>query len=91
MLVYYSAKTGRHRQNGLSSSVSKKILPWMRGEAREGLQAITSKIITTKLSIYPHSVLFFSVSFNQGLVVPIRLCSKACKHILDIVGLSQAE
>ena len=35
--------------------------------------------------------LFFSVSFSQILVFPGRLCSKACQHILDIVGLSQAE
>ena len=34
---------------------------------------------------------FFSVSFSQILVFPGRLCSKACQHILDIVGLSQAE
>ena len=32
-----------------------------------------------------------SVSFSQILVFPGRLCSKACQHILDIVGLSQAE
>ena len=33
----------------------------------------------------------FSFSFSQILVFPGRLCSKACQHILDIVGLSQAE
>ena len=35
--------------------------------------------------------LLFSVSFSQILVFPGRLCLKACQHILDIVGLSQAE
>ena len=35
--------------------------------------------------------MFFSVSFSQILVFPGRQCSKACQHILDIVGLSQAE
>ena len=43
------------------------------------------------LSLYPHSFLFFSVSFNQSLVFPGRLCSEAFQHILDIVGLSQAK
>ena len=38
-----------------------------------------------------HMLLFFSVSFNQNLVFPCRLCSEACQHILDIVGLRQAE
>ena len=36
-------------------------------------------------------ILFFSVSFRQSLVFPGRLRSKACQHILDVVGLSQAE
>ena len=39
-LVYYSAKTSRHRQNGLSS-VPKKILAWMFREAKGGLKATT--------------------------------------------------
>ena len=34
---------------------------------------------------------FFSVSFSQILVFLGKLCLKACQHILDIVGLSQAE
>ena len=37
-LVYYSAKTSRHRQNGLSY-VPAKILTWMFREARGGLKA----------------------------------------------------
>ena len=81
-LVYYSARTSRHRQNGLSY-VPKKILTWMRREAKGGLKATVGNRVTTSLSLYPHSFLFFSVS--------VRLCSKACQHILDIVGPSQAE
>ena len=88
--MYYSAKTSRHRLNG-SSYVPKKILTWMLREARGGLKATVGNRVTTRLSLYPHSLLFFSVSFNQSLVFPSRLCSKACQHILDIVGLSQAE
>ena len=37
-LVYYSAKTSRHRQNGLSY-VPKKMLAWMLREAKGGLKA----------------------------------------------------
>ena len=60
-------------------------------EARGDLKAIVGNRVTTRLSLYPHSFLFLSVSFNQSLVFPSRLRSKACQHILDIVGLSQAE
>ena len=38
VLVYYSEKTSRHRQNGLSY-VPKKMLIWMLREARGGLKA----------------------------------------------------
>ena len=89
LLLYNAARTSRHRQNGLSH-VPKKILTWMLREARGGLKATESNRVTTRLSLYPHSFLFFSVSFNQSLVFPSRLCSKACQHIFDIVGLSQA-
>ena len=85
--MYYSAKLSRHRQNGLLYA-PKKILTWMLREARGGLKATIGNKVTTRLS---NSFLFFSVSFNQGLVFPSRLCSKACQHLLDIVGLSQAE
>ena len=84
--VYYSVKTSRHRQNGLSY-VPKKILTWMLREARGGHKATVGDRVTTRPSLYSHSFLFFSVSFNQSLVFPARLCSKACQHILDIVGL----
>ena len=36
--MYYSAKTSRHKQNGLSY-VPKKILTWMLREARGGFKA----------------------------------------------------
>ena len=85
--MYYSAKTSRHRQNRLSY-VPKKILTWMLREAKGGLKVTVGNRVTTRLSLYPHSFLFFSVPFNQGVVFPSRLCSKACQHILDIVGLS---
>ena len=38
LLVYYSAKTSRHGQNGLSY-VLEEILTWMLREARRGLKA----------------------------------------------------
>ena len=38
LLVYYSAKTSRHRKNGLSYA-PKKILTWILREARGGLKA----------------------------------------------------
>ena len=68
-LVYYSAKTSRHKQNGLSY-VPKKILTWMLRVAREGLKATVDNRVTTGLSLCPHNFLFFSVSFNQSLVFP---------------------
>ena len=83
LLVFYSEKTSGHRQNGLSY-VPAKIVTGMLREARGGLKATVGNRVTT-------SCLLFSVSFKQSLVFPSRLCSKACHHILDIVGLSQAE
>ena len=80
----------RDRQNGLPY-VPKKILNWTLRETRGGLKATVGNRIATRVSFYPHRFLFFSVSFNKSLVFPSRLCSKACQHILDIVGLSQAE
>ena len=69
----------------------RKILTWMLREAKGGLKATADNRVTNRISIYPHSFLLYFVSFNQSLVFPGRLCSKACQHILDIVGLSQAE
>ena len=83
-------KTRRHRQNGLSS-IPKKILTWMLKEVRGGLKVTVGNRVTTRLSLYPHNFMFFSVSFDQSLVFPSRLCSEACEHILDYMGLSQAE
>ena len=66
-----------------------KILTSMIREAWGGLKAAVDNRVTTRL--YPHSFLFIFVSFNQSLVFPGSLCSKACQHILDIVGLSHAK
>ena len=44
--MYYSVKTRRHRQNGLSY-VPKKILTWMLKEARGSLKATAGDRITT--------------------------------------------
>ena len=88
--MYYSVKTSRHRQNGLSY-VLKKILTWMLREARGGLKATVGNRVKLDYH-FIRSFLFFSgFFFSQILVFPGRLCSKACQHILNIVGLSQAE
>ena len=76
--------------NGLSYGPN-KILTSILREARGGLKVTVGNRVTTRLSLYPHSFLFFSVSFNQNLVFSNRLCSKPCQHILDIVGLGNAE
>ena len=84
-------KDEQAQTNGLSY-VPKKILTWMLREARRGLKATVGNRVTTCLSLYPHRFLFFPVSFSHIILVfPGRLCSKACQHILDIVGLSQVE
>ena len=86
----YSAKTSRHRQNGLSY-LPKRILTWMLREARGGLKATVGNRVKPDyhfIGIVFCSFLFLSARY---LVLPGRLCSKACQHILDIVGLSQAE
>ena len=71
----------------ITSYVPKKILTWMLREVRGGLKATVGNIVTTRLSLYPHSFLFLSVSFRQSLVFLSRLSSKACQHILNIVAL----
>ena len=88
--MYYSAKTSRHRRSGLSY-VPKKILNWMLTEARGGLKATADNRVKPDYHFIRIVFLLFSVSFSQILVFPGRLCLKACQHILDIVGLSQAE
>ena len=88
--MYYSAKTSRHRQNGFSY-VPKKILTWMLREAGGGLKATVGNRVKPDYHFIRIVFLLFSVSFSQILVFPGRLCSKACQHILDSVGLSQAE
>ena len=81
---------GRHKQNG-SLLVPKKILTWVPREARGGLKATAGKRLTTLLSLYPLSFLLLSVSFSQRVVFPGVLYSKPFQHILDTVGLNQAE
>ena len=88
--VLEPVKTSRHRSNQ-SSSAPKKILTWLLREAKGGLKATAGERVITKLSLHSHSFLFISVTFSQSLVFPSRLSSKAFQHILDIVGLSQAE
>ena len=88
--MYYSAKTSRHNQNGLSY-VPKKILIWMLREGRGGLIVTVDNRVKPDYHFIPIVFLLFSVSFSQILVFPDRLCLKACQHILDIVGLNQAE
>ena len=90
LLVYYSAKESRYRQSRLSYG-PKKILTCLLREAKGGLKVTVGNKVRTRLSLYLYSCLFFSVSLNLCLVSPSRLCSKACQHILDILGLSQAE
>ena len=77
--MYYFAKMGRHRQNGLPF-VPKEILTWVPGEAMGGLKAVAGKRATTSVT-YPHSFLLLSVSFSYGIVVPGRLCSKTFRNI----------
>ena len=89
VLFCKNAKTSRRRQNGLSDG-PKKILTWKLREARGGLKATICDRVKRDYH-FIRIVLFFSVSFSQILVFPSRLCSKGCQHILDIVGLSQAE
>ena len=88
--MYYSAKTSRHRQNELSY-VTKKILTWMLREAKGGLNATVDNRVKPDFH-------FISIVFCYFLSLSTRfLCSlagyalKACQHILDIVGLRQAE
>ena len=90
-LVYYSAKTTRHRQNGLSY-VPKRILTWMLREARGSLKA------TVGNRVKPDNH-FIRIVFCYFLFLSARfLCSlagyapkHASTHVSDIVGLSQAE
>ena len=86
--MYYSAKTSRHRLNGLSY-VPKK---WMLREARGGRKGTEGNRVTTKLLLYPIvfcSFLFLSTRILFSLAVAGY--AQACQHIFGIVGLCQAE
>ena len=78
--MYYSAKTSRHRQNGLSY-VPKKILTWMLREARRGLKGTEGNGVTTRLLLSQ-----WIFQFVKGQVVyatrtsypgPFRECERA--------------
>ena len=69
LLVYYSAKTSRHRQNGLSY-VPKEILTWMLREARGGLKATVGNRVKPDYhftSMVFCSFLFLSARFSCSL------------------------
>ena len=70
LLVYYSAKTSRHRQNGLSY-VPKKILIWMLREARGGLKVTVGNRV--KPDYHLIRIVFCSFLFLSA----IFLCSPA--------------
>ena len=65
--MYYSAKTSRHRQNGLSY-VPKKILIWMLREARGGLKATVGNRVKPDYH-------FIRIVFCSFLFLLARLCS----------------
>ena len=90
LLVYYSAKTSRHRQNGLSY-VPKKILTWMFREARGGFKATVDNRVKPDYHFIRIVFCYFLFVSARSVVYPGRLCLKSCQYILDIVGLSQAE
>ena len=70
LLVYYSAKTTRHRQNGLSY-VPKKILTWMLRKATGGLKTTVGNRVKPDYH-------FFSIVFRSFLFLSARfLCSLA--------------
>ena len=69
LLVCYSAKTSRHRQNGLSY-VPKKIITWMLREARGGLKATVGNTVKPDyhfIRIVFCSFLFLSARFLCSL------------------------
>ena len=83
--MYYSAKTSKHRQNGLRY-VPKKLLTWMLKKARGGLKAtVGNRVLPITLSTFFFALFCF---FQLESCFPGGLCSEAFQHILDIVGLS---
>ena len=86
--MYYSTRTRRYRQNGLSY-VPKKILTGMLREARGVLKATVGNRVQPDYQFINIGFLFFSVSFSQSLVFPVRLCSKASQPILDNAALTK--
>ena len=79
-----------NEQAHTKSYVSKKILTWVLREARGGLKETAGNRVQPDyhfIDIVSCSFLFLS---TRVLGFPSRPCSKACQHILDIVGLIQA-
>ena len=67
--MYYSAKTSRHRENGLSY-VPKKILTWMLREASGGLKATVDNRVKPDLSLYQHSFFVNFCFFQPDSCIP---------------------
>ena len=89
-LVYYSARTSWHRQNGLSY-VPKKILSWILREARRVLKATVGNRVTTwliNLSTYG-SFLLFSVSFSSFLFLSALSVSFSQSFWCSLSGYAQ--
>ena len=69
-------------------TVPKKILAWMLREARGDLKAT----VGNRVKPDHHFIRIVFCFFQPDSCAPWQaICSKACQHILDIVGLSQAE
>ena len=87
--MYHSAKTGKHRQNGLLY-VPKKILTYMLKEVTGGFKATVGNRVQPDYHFIHRGFCSFLFLSTESCFAN-RLCSKACQDILDIVGLSQAE
>ena len=73
LLAYYSAKTTRHRQNGLSH-VPKRIPTWMLREARGGLKATVGDRL--KPDYYFIRIGFLLFLFLSDSCVPLQAMLK---------------
>ena len=80
----------RHGQNRLSS-VPKKILTWIIRKPGGGLKLTVDNRVTTRLTLYQIIFCSFLFLLSRVLFSLAGYAQKACQHILDMVGLSQAE
>ena len=89
LLEYYSAKTSRHRQNGLSY-ILKKILTWMLREARGGLKGTVGNRVQPDYHFIPMvfcSFLFLSTRAFSPLTGHALKHASACWTLLyDIIN-----